>query len=567
MVCLVVGGEGWQNVAKLVFPFQKIGTKRANIHILLRLLIILGIAGLSACAVTPPQIHSVIENNSVVDGASNEVQIMRAGVALPATSGAGLEVGDVITTGPDSQAVLLLENGAVEVIMLENSEVRISSIFVTLGEIFVRVKKKLTSTFEVESEYGVAGVEGTEFVVSVGQDVDYRCVTIEGKVKVRSARSSWPSRSILTQQEITVKSGANPQQRTLSPVQYNALVSRVNNIERIFRPKSMRLLVPDVRGMMEADARRNLQSQNLAVGATTGRITSRAKVGEVLSQKPAAGQRVRPKTPVQIEIEAQPTTVPNVTGNSLAVATQNLKNARLNQGRITTQVTGKSKAGQVIQQSPTAGQRVPVNSSVDLWVEAESRPVPQVVNLPVKKATQLLIDNELQVGNIDEKLVEGKADGTVLEQSIPGKQLVEPGTRINLVVAQRGLRVPNLVNNSRAGASRVLSRAGLKLGNTSTRASRNKAGSVLEQSPAAGTLIRPGSQVSVVLAGQCRVPNVRGMTLSAASAAISKADLVARKRNVGNNDITKVYVQQPSANSNVNCGTVVFLDMGNYVVQ
>ena len=192
-----------------------------------------------------------------------------------------------------------------------------------------------------------------------------------------------------------------------------------------------------------------------------------------------------------------------------------------------------------------------MNSDVDLWVEAESRRVPRVVNVTINNARQLLADNELQVGRVEEKLVEGKATGTVIEQSVAANELVLPNTRIDLVVAERGIRVPNLVNNTRANASRVLSRLGLKLGRVQTRPSRSTTGNVIEQSPSAGTLIKPGNQVSIVLAGQCRVPNVKGMTLSAASAAISRADLVPRKRKTGNHDITKVYGQSPSANSAV----------------
>lgn len=554
-------------MASLELSIPQSNYLRTNVSLLFRLIMILGIAGMSACAVTQPQVHSVIVNDSVVDGATNEVQIVRAGVALPAARGASLEVGDVVKTGPGSQVVLLLEDGAVEIIMLENSEIRISSIFVTLGEVFVRVKKKLTSVFEVESDYGVAGVQGTEFIVSVRRGADYRCVTLEGEVKVRSANGGWPARSVPTRQEITVNSGSTPQLRTLNRSEYNTLVNRVNHVERIYRPTAMQLLVPDLSGMMEADARRLLQSQNLTVGEVSGRITSRAKVGEVLTQKPAAGQRIKPNASIQLEVEAQPTTVPDVTGNSLDAAIRVLNRARLKQGKITTQVTGNNKAGEVFRQQPAVGRSVPVDSPVDLWVEAESRKVPQVVNITIEKARQILIDNELQVGKVDERLVEGITTGTVLEQGIAANQLVVPDTRINLVVAERGIRVPNLINNSQAGATRLLSSAGLKLGSAPTQPSRNKTGSVLEQTPSPGTLIKPGSQVNIVLAGQCRVPYVIGMTLSAANAAISKADLSPRKRNTGNNDITKVYVQDPSANSKVNCGTFVHLDMGNYVVQ
>jgi len=538
-----------------------------GIGLFFRLVIILNALALAACAPIQPQVQSLIVNDRVISGSTDQVQVIRAGQAAPAAPGATLQAGDVITTGPGSQAVLLLNNGAVEVVLLEESEVHISSIFVKLGEVFVRVTKKLREKFEVESEYGVAAVEGTEFIVSVHKGSDYRCVTLQGQVEVRSAKGKWPSRRIRAKQELTLNSGSMPMERTLDQTEYNSLIRRVNNIERIYRPNSVQLLVPDVSGLMESEARRTLQAQNLAVGTVVGRVTSRAKIGEVLSQTPAAGQRIRAGASVQLEVEAQPTTVPNVTGINIDAATSGLQSARLKRGTVTSEISGQRSAGEVIRQQPLPGVRVPVDSAVDLWVEAESRRVPSVVNLDIGRAQKMIIDSGLRVGSISKQLTEGVRDGTVLGQGVAANTLLTPGTQINLTVAELGIRVPSVINNSRSGASQVLSAKGLKLGSASTRPSRNRAGNIFEQNPAAGTLVKPGSTVSIVIAGQCRVPNVKGLTYAAASNELSRADLVPVKGNTGNYDTDKVYGQNPRANSSVNCGSSVRLDMGTVVVQ
>ena len=464
----------------------------------------------SGCVTIPAQVHSVIVDNQIVKEATNEVQINRAGVVVPVAPGAALEPGDVITTGPGSQTVLLLENGAVEVVLLENSEVRISSIWVEIGEVFVRVKKRLREKFEVESEYGVAGVESTEFIVRVRPDgappEEYRCVTLQGQVDVRSTSGTWSPLTVRAGEEVTGRSGTPPQLRQLDRKEYNSLVKRINDVERVYRPGAMQLLVPDVAGLMESDARRFLKEHGLGVGEVTGAVTGSAEIGAVVSQTPAAGQRIMPNDPVRLAVEAEPTTVPQVVGSQMTDAVRALAAERLKQGNVTEEITGERPQGEVLRQRPEAGERVPVDSAVDLWVEGASVRVPSVVNSNIETGGRLLTDSGLATGTVTDRLVEGVTDGTILEQSIAANEPVAPGTRIDLVVAARGIRVPILNDTTSAQASQILNRYGLKLGSVTIGTDQVTCReTVIAQSPRAGDLIRPGESVDITLSPACIV--------------------------------------------------------------
>lgn len=266
--------------------------------------------GVGACKQMPPTLRSVIVDGRVVPGVSEQVQRLRSGESISAAPCTRVEVGDQISTGSNAQAVLRLENGKVEVTLLENTkiEVRGSSIFTMIGEVFVSVAKNLRGEFKVESEYGVATPVTTEFRYSVGRDGSVRLVSLEGRVRVLSPSGAWQPLTVSTKEEVIVGPRAPPQQRKLGREEINSLFQRRNQLERVIRPPAtQRLFVPDVRGLIKSEARRILKAQGLAVGEVTPRVTGQARVGEVLSQQPAWGQRVTPGNPVRLTVEGEPT--------------------------------------------------------------------------------------------------------------------------------------------------------------------------------------------------------------------------------------------------------------------
>lgn len=541
---------------------NKFSTAQASacFNLLLRLITVLPLLIVtSACTTIEPRVQSVIVNSSLVNQANNDVQLIRAGVSSPVAPGTNLEIGDKIVTGSNAQAVLMLENGAIEVIVMENTEVHIASIFVKFGEVFARVKKNLSEKFEVKSDYGVAGVEGTEFMVKVRPNGEYRCTVVEGRVAVSSAKAAWSSVLIQSRQEMMVVPSGAPNRRELSRQEYNALVQRVNNVERIYRPNRTQLLVPDVTGLAEPDARRILRNRKFAIGDVRRIISRKARIDEVLSQSPIAGNRLRAKQSVQLTVEAEPTTVPSVTGSSLSAAQRSLRRARLQSGKVTETITGQNKVGNVFKQRPSFGKTVPVDSDVELWVEADSVRVPNLLNVDIVKARQALGRLGLKIGRVTTEMVEKQDDGKVIKQSLSARKLVVPNTTIDLVVAEQGVKVPSLIGRSSAVAKRTLAKYKLRLGGVSKKRVRGKPSSIVEQKPRAGTLVKNNSSVNVVIAEPCKVPFLGNETsISVAVSKIRNAGLVPGSTAKLN---PKYPIQNlaPKPGDEVRCGSTVNL--------
>lgn len=518
-------------------------------------------AVLAGCASTPPHVGAVLVAGSRVQDAGGEVQVVREGSAIPARPGLELETGDEIHTGPSGQAVLSLEGGRVEVIVFEGTQVRLGSIFTEVGKVVVRVLKKVKDKFEVESEYAVAGAESTAFLVGVGPDEEYRCAVIEGLVRLRSPTGQWPPVELAGGQEAVVRPGTPLlTRRELDPGELNDLVGQVNNVLRAYRDTA-ELLVPDLTGLPLAEARRTLEASGLTAGDAANRITGTAAVGTVVEQSPAPGGRVSSRGRVELVVEAEPTTVPPVVGLPLRDAEARLVAAGLRSGSVREEITGARGAGEVLRQEPGPDRQVPVGSEVALWVEAQSVVVPSLVKVDVRRAGAELRQVGLRA-RTDTRLVEGAADGVVLEQRPDPGARVRPGTTVSLLVAERGVRVPDLVGSSRRVLERALAGRDLSVGQVSSRPGRGTPGTVVEQNPRPGTLVRPGTPVHVTVATHCTVPNVRGMTRDAAFQALSRANLRGRVGFVGQYRQKEVTSQDPRAGTRVECGSTVTIGLG-----
>jgi serine/threonine-protein kinase len=273
------------------------------------------------------------------------------------------------------------------------------------------------------------------------------------------------------------------------------------------------------------------------------------------------GSRLQAEGAVNLVVEAEPTTVPELSGMPVAEAARRLAAARLRTGEVRLEITGARPPGEVLRQQPEPQREVPVDSEVDLWVEAPSVVVPAFVGLDPQRVAALLRQAGLRA-RTDSRLVEGVADGVVLDQRPGAGARVAPGTMVALVVAERGVRVPNLVGSSRRVLERTLSGRELAIGRDASRPERASPGTIVEQSPAAGTLVRPGTPVHVTVATHCSVPDVRRMSREAALEALSRAKLTGRIGHVGEYRQNEVTGQEPRPGNTVECGSVVTISLG-----
>ena len=191
--------------------------------------------------------------------------------------------------------------------------------------------------------------------------------------------------------------------------------------------------------------------------------------------------------------------VPNVVGKQVSVAKNILEDKHL---RVSTsEVTNPDvPAGQVISQTPGAGEKVKEQRTIHLVVSkgVGDITVPDLSDLTVDQARQRLKDVGLVVGKITQQSVDGKKDGVVIAQSPSGDSKVSKGTTIDLVVNKakaKKVKVPNLVGMTLKDARNTLSNA--HLGVNQVAGSVEEKAVVIEQSIKAGDEIDEGSTLNL----------------------------------------------------------------------
>ncbi len=81
------------------------------------------------------------------------------------------------------------------------------------------------------------------------------------------------------------------------------------------------------------------------------------------------------------------------------------------------------------------------------------------------------------------------------------------GNTITLTVAKALLKIPNVVGKTLANARRALEKAGFEIGKVTQQTLSQAKGTMISQSPAAGTSARPGRAVSLVTAKPAPQPS------------------------------------------------------------
>lgn len=129
--------------------------------------------------------------------------------------------------------------------------------------------------------------------------------------------------------------------------------------------------VPDLRRVLIQEAEVQIAAAELNLGTEVYRYDPQVPANYVISQSPAAGQRVGTGTDVNLVVSKgnKPglITLPTFSGMSLAAAESTLEDLGLSQGQVSYQ-SDPSPQGTVLGQNPAPNSQVPAGSSVDLVV-------------------------------------------------------------------------------------------------------------------------------------------------------------------------------------------------------
>jgi beta-lactam-binding protein with PASTA domain len=208
-----------------------------------------------------------------------------------------------------------------------------------------------------------------------------------------------------------------------------------------------------------------------------------------------------------------------------------------------------------------------------LWatgVFASKVAVPDVVGMPLSKATTALDNAGLKAGAISYQQATGKAQGTVLSQIPAPDSSVKTGSAVDMVAVGTSLQqVPNLLGMTQSEAETALTQVSLQLGNVTKVYDSSAAKSTITgQVPAAGFKAQTGSVVAVTLsqgpkpaAGPTPVamPDVTTMTKDQAVSTLTSAGFTVVVEQVSSSTVPSgtVIDQTPSAGVFVQPGSTV----------
>lgn len=195
--------------------------------------------------------------------------------------------------------------------------------------------------------------------------------------------------------------------------------------------------VPDLTGMTYSQAEAALEEVNLSIEKGDEVIDFEFEEGEIVSQIPASGSKVKAGKSVVVSISkgVKEGTIPNLIGKSLEDAIFLLDKYGFKQGSTTVESSDMPK-DTVVKQSPEAGAEARPGSAVDIFVsEGAKESVPNVVGMKILDATQTLNDSELEVGDVVYEMSDVYAKDIVIWQQEIASEDIKAGTKVNLKVS------------------------------------------------------------------------------------------------------------------------------------
>ena len=197
--------------------------------------------------------------------------------------------------------------------------------------------------------------------------------------------------------------------------------------------------------------------------------------------------------------------VPNVVGKQMTLAQQILeaKNLRV---KVAETYDESVPAGQVVSQSPEAGSKVKEQRLVTIYVSkgGEDVEMPDLQGMTRHAAEDRLKKMGLKVGSIYEKYSSEEDAGTVIAQTPRAGSKIMKGQSVDLTISKgtksKKVRVPDFTGGTLDAAQSSLSSLKLRTGNVVKQASRQAEGTIVSQTPAAGSEIEEGSAVDFVVA-------------------------------------------------------------------
>jgi beta-lactam-binding protein with PASTA domain len=263
-------------------------------------------------------------------------------------------------------------------------------------------------------------------------------------------------------------------------------------------------------------------------------------------------------------------TVPEVTGETQAAAVTTLKRAGL-EPAVSLSANAHVPSGLVIGTTPPRGTIVSKGSHVSVFVSSGpgTLPLPNVEGKTSAEALKILRAKGFQPSTQSQSS-ETVDKGLVISTNPSADAVAQVGAPVSVLVSSgpQEVSVPNVAGETQAAATSTLAAAGLKVSTTKREVSEPAPGTVISQSPAAGSELKVGGQVTIVVAqalSQIAVPSVLGQSEVQAVATLASAGFTSSTvtRTVSEPSKVGTVVQQsPAAGHKLKKGAVVTIAVG-----
>lgn len=196
--------------------------------------------------------------------------------------------------------------------------------------------------------------------------------------------------------------------------------------------------------------------------------------------------------------------VPRALGLTVAEAQAEIQTAKLQTADGGAEPHPSAPAGIVIWQDPPPGVIAPEGTKVTLVSSGgpPKIPVPDVANLDAGLAQSLIAAAGLVVSQV-ESVQAASPSGLAMLTRPPAGTALAPGAGLTVVVSRGAptIPIPDLLGMASADARTRLEMEGLQMGTvTRRRTSEASPGTVVAQTPGAGTLAAPGTVVDIIVA-------------------------------------------------------------------
>lgn len=248
------------------------------------------------------------------------------------------------------------------------------------------------------------------------------------------------------------------------------------------------VMLPDVVGKTQQEAEATLKADGFEVAVTT-EFSSEATAGIVTKQDPAGNIKVPEGTTVALVVSkgADLVEVPNVEGLTEAEALSALEVADLNPRPLAREYSAEVEKGRVIRQDPAAGTSVNRGTTVGYVVSEgiELAQVPSVANLTEAEATARLKEAGFTV-TVTQGFSDTVEQGRVVSQA-PADGFHPKSSAVAIVISKgpNVVAVPDVVGMTLSEAQAALTGKGFKV--TIVNEEHSNSGRVIDQDPSAST--------------------------------------------------------------------------------